>query len=82
MARHSVAEAKNRLSELIDLALRGEPVVITRHGTDTVQLRPLRPTARPLTSEDLDLLAKRRVGSVVPEDAGALIRRMRDDEQH
>jgi antitoxin (DNA-binding transcriptional repressor) of toxin-antitoxin stability system len=32
MTTRSVAEAKNRLSELIDRALNGEPVVITRHG--------------------------------------------------
>ena len=29
---HSVADAKNRLPELIDRALEGEDIVITRHG--------------------------------------------------
>ena len=32
MSTHSIVEAKNRLSELIDRALKGELVVITRHG--------------------------------------------------
>ncbi|MFL5257013.1 MAG: type II toxin-antitoxin system Phd/YefM family antitoxin [Rhodopila sp.] len=32
MTQHSAAEAKNQLSDLIDRALAGEDVVITRHG--------------------------------------------------
>jgi prevent-host-death family protein len=32
MGKHSVVEAKNQLSELIDHALNGERVIITRHG--------------------------------------------------
>jgi len=41
MSAHAVVDAKNRLSELIDLALRGEGVVITRHGRPVVELRPV-----------------------------------------
>ena len=41
MSRHSVAEAKNHLSELIDRALKGEGVVITRHGQPVVELKPV-----------------------------------------
>jgi antitoxin (DNA-binding transcriptional repressor) of toxin-antitoxin stability system len=40
MARDSIADARNRLSRLIDLALQGEHVVITRHGRPVVSLRP------------------------------------------
>lgn len=40
MSTYSVAEAKNRLPSLIDKALDGEEVVITRHGKATVELRP------------------------------------------
>jgi len=36
---HSVAEAENRLPELIDRALAGEGVTITRHGRPVVELR-------------------------------------------
>ena len=32
MGTYSVAEAKNRLSVLIDKAIEGEEVVITKHG--------------------------------------------------
>jgi prevent-host-death family protein len=38
MARYSVATTKNNLSSLIDKALAGEEVVITRHGKPTVSL--------------------------------------------
>lgn len=38
MARYSVATTKDKLSSLIDKALAGEEVIITRHGKDTVRL--------------------------------------------
>jgi prevent-host-death family protein len=37
---YSVADAKNRLPSLIDKALAGEEVVITRRGKPVVELRP------------------------------------------
>jgi prevent-host-death family protein len=40
MATFSVADAKNKLPSLIDRALEGEEVVITRHGKPVVELRP------------------------------------------
>jgi prevent-host-death family protein len=40
MSEYSVADAKNTLSKLIDRALDGEEVVITRHGKPVVELRP------------------------------------------
>jgi prevent-host-death family protein len=33
-------EAKNKLSELLDLAERGEEVIITRHGKEVARLIP------------------------------------------
>lgn len=39
---YSVAEAKNTLPKLIDRALQGEEVVITRHGRPVAELKPLR----------------------------------------
>jgi prevent-host-death family protein len=36
----SIAEARNRLSELIRAAEAGEKVVITRHGKPVAQLAP------------------------------------------
>ncbi len=81
MANHSVAHAKNHLSELIDRALQGEGVVITRHGRPVVELRPVPQDGRPMTKADLAWLRARRVGRGTPkEDAGTLVSRMRDEE--
>jgi prevent-host-death family protein len=38
---YSVAEAKNTLPRLIDRAVRGEEVVITRHGKPVAKLKPV-----------------------------------------
>jgi prevent-host-death family protein len=35
-------EAKNKLSELLDLAERGEEIIITRHGKEAARLVPPR----------------------------------------
>ncbi len=40
MSRYSVAAAKAGLPRLIDQAMAGEEVIITRHGKPTVELRP------------------------------------------
>ena len=42
-------EAKNKLSELLDLAESGEEVVITRHGKEVARLVP--PRGRPNREE-------------------------------
>lgn len=42
MPSYSVAEAKNRLPSLINKAIEGEEVVITRHGKPVAELRPSR----------------------------------------
>lgn len=81
MSNHSVAEAKNRLPELIDRALKGEEVVITRHGHPVVELRAVVSAPKPLTGEELDWLEAHRVGDIMPEeDAGTFVSRMRDEE--
>ena len=49
MAAYSLAQAKDQLSRLIDEALRGEIVTITRHGKPVVTLSPSAPAAKPLT---------------------------------
>ena len=82
MSTHSVAEAKNRLSQLIDLALRGEEVVITRHGHPVVALRPVAKPARAVSAADLDWLAEHRIGRAAPsQDAGALLTSLRDEDE-
>ncbi len=46
MASYSVAVAKNTLPSLIDKALAGEEVVITRHGKPVAQLSSPAPQGR------------------------------------
>ncbi len=82
MSSYSVAEAKNRLSELIDRALKVECVVITRHGRSVVEIKPILEPARPVSAADLDWLAARRVKTTgVTEDAAALVSKMRDEAE-
>jgi prevent-host-death family protein len=40
MASYSVAEAKNKLPSLIDKAIAGDEVIITRHGKVVAEIRP------------------------------------------
>jgi prevent-host-death family protein len=47
MSTYSVAEAKNRLPSLINKAIAGEEVVITRHGKPVAELRPPRVPVKP-----------------------------------
>jgi prevent-host-death family protein len=81
MRTYSVAETKNQLSELIDRALRGEDVVITRHGHPVVELRSIAPAASPVSAADLDWLLSQRVETrPTPRDAAQLLRVMRDED--
>lgn len=82
MSTHSVVEAKNRLSELIDRALAGEGVTITRHGHPVVELKPVTPVPRPVTPADVEWVISRRPKRRTKIDSVTLLRQMRDDENH
>ncbi|MFZ3233903.1 MAG: type II toxin-antitoxin system prevent-host-death family antitoxin [Stellaceae bacterium] len=60
MTVFSVADAKNRLPSLIDKALAGEEVVITRRGTPVVELRPVSRQGTPATGTHEWLHARTR----------------------
>jgi prevent-host-death family protein len=82
MSQHSVAEAKNQLSDLIDRALAGEGVIITRHGRPVVELKPVQPPARAVSKDDLDWLSGRRVeAKIIQSDAGQLVSGLRDEDE-
>ena len=82
MTTHSVVEAKNRLSELIDRAIKGEHVVITRHGRAVVELKAVAEPIPRVSPADLDWLAERRVGRASrAENAGDLLTRLRDEQE-
>jgi antitoxin (DNA-binding transcriptional repressor) of toxin-antitoxin stability system len=84
MANYSVAEAKNNLSKLIDRALKGERVTITRHDAPVVELRAVGVAVRPISAEALaDLDALRSRPSQKPKQSAAeLVRQMRDEGDH
>ena len=60
MTAYSVAEAKNTLPKLIDRALQGEEVVITRRGKPVVEVRPAPPRAALATGTHEWLRARTR----------------------
>ncbi len=84
MTTYSVAEAKNSLSELIDRALRGEGVIITRHGKPVVEFKPVPAPAEPVSAADLEWLTRHRLqpDRAIAEDAGSLLSRIRDEDAH
>ena len=81
MSQHSVAEARNNLSALIDRAAAGEEVVITRHGHPVAEIRPVK-TRRQLKPTDAEWLRARWVPRR-PDglNAGDLMSAIRDEEQ-
>lgn len=77
MTSVSIADAKARLSELIDRVSRGETVQITRRGKPVAQLGP---TDRPKKPIDVDALrAMTDKMAYSPVSAGDLVRQMRDE---
>ena len=82
MATYSLAQAKDQLSRLVDEALTGEPVTITRHGKAVVTLAPTQSTPKPLTSEYLKAMRKRaQARPSLGSDSVTLVREMRDEER-
>jgi prevent-host-death family protein len=83
MSTHSIAEAKNQLPKLIDRALNGETIVITRRGQPVVELKPVRPAPRPMTDADIEWLrARRALLPACKTDAATLVRQMREEGEH
>ena len=81
MATYSLAQAKDHLSKLVDEALTGEPVTITRHGKPVVHLTPAQPAGKVMTQADWDWLAEQRAKLPALEGTtwAELVREMRDE---
>lgn len=80
MSTYSVADAKNGLPRLIDLALEGEEVVITRHGRPVAELRPIR-SAAPVAEVDYSWLRARRLRPKAGAPSSVdLLREMDEDD--
>jgi prevent-host-death family protein len=87
MARYSVATTKNNLSSLIDKALAGEEVVITRHGKPTVVLKIVPADTPKIDIEkrrewDERLRALRESLPSMPESEVGTVREMRDEYRY
>jgi prevent-host-death family protein len=81
MAKYSIAETKDHLSELVERARAGEEITITSQDVPVAVLKGIQPQPRRLTQADIDWLEANRVGTVMPkEDAGTLVSRMRDED--
>lgn len=80
MGKHTVAEAAEKLPELIERARAGEDVLITRDGDVVAEIRPVAPAPRAITQADIEWLDLHRVprksGGI---DAVSLVRAMRDE---
>lgn len=82
MGTYSVAEAKNKLPQLINRALDGEGVVITRHGQPVVELKPIQLAARRMTEADWQWLEANRLSRLDPnKDAVEVVREIRDEAE-
>lgn len=80
MATYSVADAKANLPRLIDKAIAGEEVIITRHGKVVAELKSAAPSSpKPPTATYAWLRAQRQAGPVVTISSVELLNRMYDD---
>ena len=80
MDSYSLADAKARLSELIDRVEAGDTVEITRRGKTVARVMPAQPAVKPIDWDDLRGFTDSQ--PVQKEGAGELIRRMRDTDRY
>ena len=83
MTRYSIAEAKESLPALVDKALAGEDVTLTRDGEAVVELQASRRRAAPRTLSEAEwrrLRARRAARGSLGADSVSIIRAMRDRE--
>ena len=86
MGAYSLAQAQEQLARLVDEALTGEVVTITRDGRPVVTLAPTEterlPEPEPLTDEYLEGMRKRRaLRPSLGGDSVTLVREMREEER-
>ncbi|HEY5299370.1 MAG TPA: type II toxin-antitoxin system prevent-host-death family antitoxin [Acetobacteraceae bacterium] len=81
MSTYSVADAKNHLPSLIDKALAGEEVVITRHGKPVVELRTATAPPERMSAASLEALrAWRKAHKPSPISSVELLRQLYEEE--
>ncbi len=82
MPVYSIAKAKDNLSKLVDEAVAGEEVAITRHGKVVAYVHPAveRPIRQPPHELVAEIMARARKRPRLEEPGVDIIRRMRDGE--
>ena len=78
MLRVNLAEAKARLSELLDKVEAGEEVIITRRGREVARIHGAAPKKKPIPFEEL--AAFRATLPRARISATKLLRQMRDED--
>ncbi|NYT40042.1 type II toxin-antitoxin system prevent-host-death family antitoxin [Sphingomonas sp. R-74633] len=82
MERINLADAKARLSEIVDRVETGESIEIVRRGKPAARLVPAA-AKREWKPVDVEALRKLHAQmSVKQESAGEFVRRMRDDARY
>ena len=82
MANYSVATTKDKLSSLIDKALAGEEVIITRHGKPTVELKIVEITERPARKGYAWLKAQRASLPPIGADGRDIVAEMKSEYRY
>jgi prevent-host-death family protein len=81
----SLADAKARLSELVDRAAAGETVCITKRGKLVAKLVAAEQSPQQGKKQPIDVEALRKLTSSMtmqPDSAGDFVRRMRDEDRY
>ncbi len=81
MERINLADAKARLSEIVDRVEAGESIEIVRRGKPAARLVPPE-REREWEPVDVDMLERLQARMPMQEQAGEFIRRMRDDARY
>lgn len=80
MSSINIAEAKARLSELVEQSLRGEDVTLMRRGKPVVRLVPIETPKQPL---DLEWLRAATAGIVpLKPTPDGFMERLRDEDRY
>jgi prevent-host-death family protein len=80
MTTISLAEAKAKLSELVERAASGETVCITRRGKPIAQITAARQPREPIDAASLKLMTDKMTPQ--RESAGVFVRQMRDGDRY
>ncbi len=81
MSTYSIAKAKDNFAKLVDEAMAGEGVAITRHGKVVAYVRPATSPVRQPPSPQLiaEIMDRARQRPVLTDPAVDTIRAMRDE---